>query len=371
MVALALPWPGCRAVGGQHGAAGGLVALDEGGLALVLRGDGPTFTLDDPRYSSPSTSWSWAPGRHGAMRSRSVSTRHAWSIGAATPNSLGSMRRAGTGVAAGRRQRRACSASWGGERHRADGSDEVAERLPDVGAVQAALDAVDYLSDLAWPRPCSAPPACASRCCWRVSRGGQDRGGQGPRRGARHPARAPPSATRASTPPRRSTSGTTPASCSASAWPRHRVHPSRSPSSSAAVPDRAAPPPGHRAPRAALCEGCCWSTRSTADDEFEAFLFELLAEAAVTIPSSAPCGPPTRRSCCSPRTAPGTCTPSSGAALPLDRPALAGAGGRHHPPAGRRRRPPWPSRSPPPSTAAGLDLQKPPAWPRPSTGWRC
>jgi hypothetical protein len=38
---------------------------------------GPTFTFTLPRYSSPSTSVSWAPGMHGAMRSRSVSTAHA------------------------------------------------------------------------------------------------------------------------------------------------------------------------------------------------------------------------------------------------------------------------------------------------------
>jgi hypothetical protein len=38
---------------------------------------GPTLTFTIPRYSSPSTSWSWAPGRHGAMRSTSSSTFHA------------------------------------------------------------------------------------------------------------------------------------------------------------------------------------------------------------------------------------------------------------------------------------------------------
>ena len=47
---------------------------------------GPTFTLTTPRCSSPSTSWSCAPGMHGAMRSRSVSTCQARSTGALTRN---------------------------------------------------------------------------------------------------------------------------------------------------------------------------------------------------------------------------------------------------------------------------------------------
>ncbi len=53
-----------------------------------------------------------------------------------------------------------------------------------------------------------------------------------------------------------------------------------------------------------------------ADDEFEAFLLELLAEAAVTIPELGTFRRPRcRRSWCSPRTGPVTCTtPSSGAA---------------------------------------------------------
>ena len=45
-----------------------------------------------------------------------------------------------------------------------------------------------------------------------------------------------------------------------------------------------------------------------ADDEFEAFLFELLAESAVTIPELGTSGPRSRRSSSSRRTAPATCT---------------------------------------------------------------
>ena len=49
---------------------------------------GPTLTLTRPRYSSPSTSVNCAPGMQGAIRSRSVSTAHASSMGTATSNSF-------------------------------------------------------------------------------------------------------------------------------------------------------------------------------------------------------------------------------------------------------------------------------------------
>src|ERR1035437_4379206 len=49
---------------------------------------GPTLILTTPRYSSPSTSRNCAPGRHGAIRSMSVRTAHAFSTGTATSNSL-------------------------------------------------------------------------------------------------------------------------------------------------------------------------------------------------------------------------------------------------------------------------------------------
>ena len=45
---------------------------------------GPTFTFTMPRYSSPSTSCSCAPGRHGAMPSMSSITFHVASIGVLT-----------------------------------------------------------------------------------------------------------------------------------------------------------------------------------------------------------------------------------------------------------------------------------------------
>src|SRR5262249_26111497 len=48
---------------------------------------GPTLTLTMPRYSSPSISWSCAPGMQGAMRSTSSSTFQASSTGTATRNS--------------------------------------------------------------------------------------------------------------------------------------------------------------------------------------------------------------------------------------------------------------------------------------------
>ena len=54
---------------------------------------GPTFTLTIPRCSSPSTSWSLAPGRQGAMRSTSVRTAQVSSMDRATSKEeLNSMR---------------------------------------------------------------------------------------------------------------------------------------------------------------------------------------------------------------------------------------------------------------------------------------
>ena len=47
---------------------------------------GPTLTFTTPRYSSPSTSWSCAPGMHGAIRSRSRRVRHDSSSPASTRN---------------------------------------------------------------------------------------------------------------------------------------------------------------------------------------------------------------------------------------------------------------------------------------------
>ena len=109
----------------------------------------------------------------------------------------------------------------------------------------------------------------------------QDRGGQGA--GAAGPAASwsACSATRASTSPRRSTSGTTPASCCTCARPRRRAGrrprptrsrtsctPSGSWSPAAAAGDR---------PRARARRRCCSIDEvDRADDEFEAFLLEIL-----------------------------------------------------------------------------------------------
>ena len=54
---------------------------------------GPTLTFTTPRYSSPSTSWSCAPGRHGAIRSTSVSTAHARSTGQRHTEVVGQLHR--------------------------------------------------------------------------------------------------------------------------------------------------------------------------------------------------------------------------------------------------------------------------------------
>ena len=69
--------PGVPALGVDDGPVGGVVLLGERATPLYCAVMGPTFTFTMPRYSSPSTSVSWAPGMHGAMRSRSVRTAHA------------------------------------------------------------------------------------------------------------------------------------------------------------------------------------------------------------------------------------------------------------------------------------------------------
>src|SRR6202012_2253464 len=135
-------------------------------------------------------------------------------------------------------------------------------------------------------RPCSWRSGWVSRSCWRASpASGRPR----PRR--RWPARwthrwSGSSATRAYPPPKRCTSGTTRASCWPSGWPRPRASASGTRTCS---------------PGTTCCPGPCWPRCCTpargprpavllideidrADDEFEAFLFELLAESTVTIP---------------------------------------------------------------------------------------
>ena len=199
----------------------------------------------------------------------------------------------------------------------------------------------------AWPPRCSAPCGCPSRCCSRA-RPAWAR----PRRPRRWPRCSTRrwcacSATRASTPPRRSTSGTTPASCSASGWPRPRGRDVAE--DDLFGPDylierpllRAIEHPGPR-PAVLLVDEV-----DRADDEFEAFLLELLAEAAVTIPelgtlrATRPAG---RGADVEPHPRPAR-RPQAPLPLPLDRlPRLARAVD-DHPPAGAggvARR--WPSR---------------------------
>ncbi len=84
-----------------------------------------------------------------------------------------------------------------------------------------------------------------------------------------------------------------------------------------------------------------------ADDEFEAFLLEVLSTYQVTIPELGTVAPPRRRSSCSPPTAPASCTtPSSGAASTTGSTTPASSArcrscGRGRPRSARR----WPGRS--------------------------
>ena len=84
IVAFALPCPRCR--GRTRRARCGASASSTSAsfaVPLYCAVIGPTLTFTTPRYSSPSTSCSCAPGRHGAMRSMSSSTFHVSSIGRA------------------------------------------------------------------------------------------------------------------------------------------------------------------------------------------------------------------------------------------------------------------------------------------------
>ena len=192
-------------------------------------------------------------------------------------------------------------------------------------------------------------PAAAAAPARRRGRGRQDRGGQGTRRRASTPRSSGCSATRGSTPPRRCTSGTTPASCSASGWPRRGARPSPRTTCSAATTSSSA-----RCCRPSSTPGrarrSCSSTRSTAaDDEFEAFLFELLAESAVTDPRDRHhAGRAPTASSCSPRTGPATCTTRSSGAASTTGSTTRRSSGRSRSSAagcpGRRRR--WPAGRP-------------------------
>src|SRR5262245_22647833 len=89
MVALALPWPLVSRPSARSTARCAASSFSTKRAApLYCAVMGPTLTLTMPRYSSPSISWSCAPGMHGAIRSTSVSTSHACSTGTPTRNSL-------------------------------------------------------------------------------------------------------------------------------------------------------------------------------------------------------------------------------------------------------------------------------------------
>ena len=140
----------------------------------------------------------------------------------------------------------------------------------------------------AWPPRSSSPCGSSGRCCSRA-RPASARP-RSPRCWPAGPAASwsASSATRASTPPRRSTSGTTPASCSTSGRSRPAaVRWSRTSST----------------PSGSSCGGrCCgrsptrptaWRSRAPvllvdevdrADDEFEAFLLEILSDYTITVP---------------------------------------------------------------------------------------
>src|SRR5687767_1331532 len=89
MVALALPWPRVSRPSARSTARWAASSRSTNvAVPLYCAVIGPTLTFTTPRYSSPSTSCSSAPGMHGAMRSTSVSTAHARSTGTLTRNSL-------------------------------------------------------------------------------------------------------------------------------------------------------------------------------------------------------------------------------------------------------------------------------------------
>ena len=203
----------------------------------------------------------------------------------------------------------------------------------------------------------------------------QDRGGQGRSPAGRAASCSACSATRASTPPRPSTSGTTPASCCTSGRPRRPADRPRCSRTSCT-------------PSGSWCAGRCCGPSTTgatcrpvllidevdrADDEFEAFLLEILSDYSVTVPElgtfradGAAGGrdhlePHPRR----PR------RPEAPLPLPLGRAPRLRAGGGHRPGCGRPRCPSTLARAGGgghrgrPGAASSTSRR---AWPRRSTG---
>ena len=152
----------------------------------------------------------------------------------------------------------------------------------------------------AWPRRCSSPSPCSGPCCSRARPGsGKTEVAKVLARVDRRARCCASSATRASTCPRPSTSGTTPASsCTCgpprpAAWTPARRRTSCTASGSSSAGRCCWPSTTARARR--RC--CSIDEVDRADDEFEAFLLEFLSEYAVTIPElgtfrAPPTGPP-------------------------------------------------------------------------------
>ena len=154
-------------------------------------------------------------------------------------------------------------------------------RVPDG----SALDSSDYLADVGLATALFLAVRLPQPILLEGEAGvGQDRGGEGAGRAARHARCTGCSATRESTPVRPSTNGTTNGSCSASGWPK-----SATPTVTETDlfgPEYLLRRPllqaiEHPGPRPAVL---LLDEIDRADAEFEAFTFELLAEAAVTIP---------------------------------------------------------------------------------------
>ena len=84
-----VPCPASRAPPAcEHGPVTDFVELGELCRTWYEAVIGPTLTFTTPRISSPSTSRSSAPGRHGAIRSTSVRTARRPGTGTATSNSF-------------------------------------------------------------------------------------------------------------------------------------------------------------------------------------------------------------------------------------------------------------------------------------------
>ncbi len=161
----------------------------------------------------------------------------------------------------------------------------LADLVPDTGTLTRATRRRRLPRGPQRSRPrCSARSGSRSRCCSRARPASGRRRRRSPSPSCSTPRCSDCSASRASTPRRRSTSGTTRGSCSASGSPRPAATASRRSRCSGRTTSSGGPcsprssTPGPR-PAVLLIDEI-----DRADEEFEAFLFELLAESTVTIP---------------------------------------------------------------------------------------